>query len=905
MKSIVLFIVASFSFLYTFGQNTIGCTDPNACNFTPDATIDNGFCQFPGRPCDDGNASTRYDRIGSDCECDGFFLQTDCADEIFISEYVEGSNNNKAIELFNPKSVPVVLDGVYSMGRERNGDGAPMLMNITGTIPPLGVRVFALDKRDPNGTGTEMPISPLLEAAADTFLNPVYVQSNSPMYYNGDDSFILVKNGNQIVDIMGKIGEDPGGGWWQIGDPSTRWWTSDHTMIRKPEILNGVTVNPDVFDPSLEWDTLSMDDFSHLGWHQTICNQTVAGCNDPFACNYNPFATTNDGSCVFPGASCNDGNASTLYDQLGENCECSGFVIQTDCADEIFISEYVEGSLNNKAIELFNPTSEPIVLDGVYSMGRERNGNGQPMIMNITGVIQPYGVRVFALDKRDPNGTGTETPISALLEAVADTFLNPIYLESYSPMYFTGNDAFFLVKNGNQIVDLIGKSGEDPGQGWWQPGDPSTRWWTTNHTMIRKPDIFNGVTANPDVFDPSLEWDTLSVDDFSHLGWHEINCNPIIAGCLNSNACNYNSLASISDGSCYFIGDACDDNDSATSDDIIQSDCQCDGILIDPGCSGFNVDYYFNNPACYDSYDGAINLNITGTASPFSIQWSNGSTASNLTSLTQGDYYVIIGDSQGCSETLGFNLTSPSALDALPLTSNVSCPGGNDGYVELLTFGGTAPFYYNWNNGITGTPILSNLSAGIYTCLITDGNGCTLSETVTLEDAPGVMPQIIGMNIFEPFSVQTYSVSQLPNVTYTWSVTGGNILQGQGSNFIQVQWANNSFGTIDLTITSASGCQTMLNFLVESALNLNDNGTSTIQWKAYPNPASDMLTISLAGSVQPIDYRMLDVTGRIVTMGQINEGLNNLIISHLSSGIYTIEIQPTVSTFVRQQIIVE
>jgi hypothetical protein len=67
-------------------------------------------------------------------------------------------------------------------------------------------------------------------------------------------------------------------------------------------------------------------------------------------------------------------------------------------------------------------------------MGRERNGNGIPMLISITGIIEPYNVRVFALDKRDPNGTGTETPISPLLEAVADTFLNPVYVETFSPM---------------------------------------------------------------------------------------------------------------------------------------------------------------------------------------------------------------------------------------------------------------------------------------------------------------------------------------------------------------------------------------------------------------------------------------------------------------------------------------
>ncbi|MCC6600643.1 MAG: T9SS type A sorting domain-containing protein [Crocinitomicaceae bacterium] len=194
-----------------------------------------------------------------------------CAD-IFISEYVEGTFNNKAIELYTPTDQPIDLGaGQYSMGRDRDGQGVPMLLNITGIIPAHDVRVFALDKRDPNGTGNETPISNELMAAADTFLNPVYVQSNSPMYFNGDDAFVVVKGGNTILDIVGKIGEDPGEGWWVPGDPASKWWTTDNTLIRKSTIQQGVTVNPMVFDPSLEWDSLPANTFSNLGTHNCVC----------------------------------------------------------------------------------------------------------------------------------------------------------------------------------------------------------------------------------------------------------------------------------------------------------------------------------------------------------------------------------------------------------------------------------------------------------------------------------------------------------------------------------------------------------------------------------------------------------------------------------------------------------
>jgi hypothetical protein len=195
-----------------------------------------------------------------------------------------------------------------------------------------------------------------------------------------------------------------------------------------------------------------------------------------------------------------------------------------NCSD-LIISEYLEGSGSNKAIELYNASSSPINLgSGNYSMGRERNGNGFPMLLPITGVIEPFQTRVFTLDKRDPNGVGTETPVAAELQAVTDTFVNPIYVEANSPFYFNGDDTFYLIKNGVTLVDMVGKANQDPGGGWSVPGDPNTRWWTTDQTLVRKRTVLRGVSMSPEVFDPSLEWDSLPEDTFDSLGFHICDC---------------------------------------------------------------------------------------------------------------------------------------------------------------------------------------------------------------------------------------------------------------------------------------------------------------------------------------------------------------------------------------------
>jgi hypothetical protein len=377
-----------------------------------------------------------------------------------------------------------------------------------------------------------------------------------------------------------------------------------------------------------------------------------------------------------------------------------------------------------------------------------------------------------------------------------------------------------------------------------------------------------------------------------------------ILGCTSTNACNYDPTATINNGSCIFIGNPCNDSNASTINDIIQSNCVCLGSPIDPDCSGFNVDAAFNSPSCAYSEDGYINLYVNGT-SPFNVLWNTGSNNINLTNIASGVYAVTITDAVGCTAELNFEIDSPSPLNISTNTFNVSCAEGSDGYAEVVVFGGTPPYYYSWSNGTVGASAIYNLSAGNYSCEISDINGCTYTTTFSIDDFQGTVPEIIGLNILEPFSIETYSTNQIPNASYEWSVIGGNILQGQGSNFIQVQWANSSFASINLIITTATGCQTSLTFFLDTALSLNDKDKHPIQWSTFPNPTSDMLTISITGTVKPIDYRMLDVTGRIVLQGQVAEGLNNLSVSQLSSGIYTIEIQPTVSTRHRQQIVVE
>jgi len=233
-------------------------------------------------------------------------LSGQCSD-LFISEYVEGSGNNKALEIYNPTNAAINL-GNYRVIRWANGaitalEDAVMPLPANLSIASKGVIVIALNLTDPNGTGQTAPIAAALQEKADTLLSNgcATEQGNIRTFcFNGDDALSLEKNvdGTWVrVDIFACIGEQPtdsqgalnNGAWTDLAPFSTppagystaingpyffRYWTRDQTLIRKPSISAGVTTNPapQSFNPSVQWDSLAVDLFDSLGFHTCVCN---------------------------------------------------------------------------------------------------------------------------------------------------------------------------------------------------------------------------------------------------------------------------------------------------------------------------------------------------------------------------------------------------------------------------------------------------------------------------------------------------------------------------------------------------------------------------------------------------------------------------------------------------------
>lgn len=171
--------------------------------------------------------------------------------ELFFSEYIEGSSNNKALEIYNGTGSAIdLLAGGYSIQMFFNGNPvAGLTINLTGTVAAGDVYVVA-----------QSSASPVILAQAD--------QTNGSGWFNGDDA-VTLRKGTVVIDSIGQAGFDPGTE-WGAGLTST----ADNTLRRKAPTCSGDTNPTDAFDPSIEWDGFATDTFGDLGAFNSTCGST-------------------------------------------------------------------------------------------------------------------------------------------------------------------------------------------------------------------------------------------------------------------------------------------------------------------------------------------------------------------------------------------------------------------------------------------------------------------------------------------------------------------------------------------------------------------------------------------------------------------------------------------------------
>ncbi len=138
------------------------------------------------------------------------------------------------------------------------------------------------------------------------------------------------------------------------------------------------------------------------------------------------------------------------------------------------------------------------------------------------------------------------------------------------------------------------------------------------------------------------------------------------------------------------------------------------------------------NVRCFGELTGRVDLTVSGGTAPYTFVWSNSATTEDLLNVAAGNYTAVITDNMGCTVSVPAVVTQPAAaLAGSTSVLNVLCFGDATGAVNLSVTGGTTPYTFLWVNGAT-TEDIANLTAGIYSVTITDGNGCTATASGTV-----------------------------------------------------------------------------------------------------------------------------------------------------------------------------
>ena len=177
--------------------------------------------------------------------------------ELFFTEYIEGSSNNKALEIYNGTGAPINLTtGAFIVQMFFNGSStAGLTISLTGTVANGDVYVVTN------------------QGAVQAIKDQADLITASTSWFNGDDAIVLRKGGvsGTIIDVIGQVGFDPGAE-WGTGLISTQ----DNTLRRKGTIEAGDTNGGDAFNPATEWDGFATDTFCGLGNIYSDCAPNIA-----------------------------------------------------------------------------------------------------------------------------------------------------------------------------------------------------------------------------------------------------------------------------------------------------------------------------------------------------------------------------------------------------------------------------------------------------------------------------------------------------------------------------------------------------------------------------------------------------------------------------------------------------
>ncbi|MBK8416191.1 MAG: SprB repeat-containing protein [Bacteroidetes bacterium] len=276
---------------------------------------------------------------------------------------------------------------------------------------------------------------------------------------------------------------------------------------------------------------------------------------------------------------------------------------------------------------------------------------------------------------------------------------------------------------------------------------------------------------------------------------------------------------------------------------------------------------------CFGGNNGSVNLTVSGGTSPYTYAWSNGASSQNLSGLTSGTYTVTVTDANGCTAVSSATVTQPSAAltSSISASQNVNCFGNNTGSIDISVSGGTSPYSYSWSNG-ANTQDITGLAAGTYSVTITDANGCTSAESVTISQPSAALSGSVAVT-------QQVSCFAGNNGSIDLSVAGGTTPYSYNwSNGATTQDVSGlTAGTYTVTVTDANGCTLVESATIsQPAAALNANATVNSDVNCFGGN-NGQISLAVTGGTAPYSYNWSN--------GQSTQNITNLV-----SGTYTVTV---------------
>ncbi len=287
----------------------------------------------------------------------------------------------------------------------------------------------------------------------------------------------------------------------------------------------------------------------------------------------------------------------------------------------------------------------------------------------------------------------------------------------------------------------------------------------------------------------------------------------------------------------------------------------------------FDVATSQTNVLCNGGTTGTATVTVSGATGPYTYSWApSGGTGATASGLAAGTYTVTITDANTCQTTRNFTITQPAALTATTTQTNILCNGGATGSASVTVSGGTATYTYLWSpSGGTGATA-SGLTAGNYSVLITDANGCTLTQNFTLTqpsllNATASAQTNIACNGGATGSATVAVTGGTGAYTYSWAPSGGTAATATGL----------AAGTYTVTVTDANGCTDTQSFTITqpSAFSI-----STSQTNVSCNGGSNgSATVAVTGGAGTYTYSWAPSGGTGATASGLTAGTYTVTIT--------------------------